>query len=793
MAVADAVARRDLLDQRDARRRASSPGRSPKSAGVPSSGLGEMPYIAMPGPYEVEVRLGEGERRRGVGDVPHLGLDALPSRRTPPSRGSRSSWAAIEGWPGLVGAGEVRPEAGDLDRARRPRRRSAAATSSGQSAGWQPLRPRPVSALSWIRAGRPACAGRGGDLAQRPHPAHRHVEVGLDAPRARARPASTASTSPGPGCPAARSASASCGRGGAEPGRAGLERGPGAGHRAVAVRVRLHHGHQRRPAARGRAARARWPAGRRGRSRHGLARGGVSLIAPSVSEPYDSVSYNEVRATDERLRATSRRGRLHRRSRRASPPAGRRPSAPAADVRRRQSAATSRQAAGSACRHLVRRDRRALRRRAARRQAVQIGRHRPRVRAPSGPRPAASPPGRTARRRCPPWPATACPSGSPGPGPAAVRRGDQRRRALEQHRRPVPRGQFAYGGEPRRLHLLARHAQQRRRLPRVRGQQGRRASGPVPPRASSSRSPSASTSTGTSEASTSRHRRRRRRRAPARRPTPAPVPPSTAAPRRTRVSGNRAITASAAGPDVPHRPRAAAQRARHGEHRRARVARGPGDDADDAPPVLVALRGRHRQQPRHVRVLERLQVGHGRQWSSSPMSTSRTAPAYSRAGSISSPGLYVPKVTVDVGAQRLAPHLPGVRLDAARQVDGDDHGVGPARRPRHRHRVRPQPAAPADPGDAVQDQVGGGQHARTGPSRDPPARRRSSAASPPSCVRSGPSSTAVDPAPRRASRAPAYSASPPLSPLPTSSTTRAPYTRPSSRHRRRRARRRPAA
>ncbi len=36
------------------------------------------------------------------------------------------------------------------------------------------------------------------------------------------------------------------------------------------------------------------------------------------------------------------------------------------------------------------------------------------------------------------------------------------------------------------------------------------------------------------------------------------------------------------------------------------------------------------------------------------------------------------------------------------------------------------------------------------------------------------------PGPRRASRAPAYKASPPLSPLPTSSTTRLPYTRPST-------------
>ena len=58
----------------------------------------------------------------------------------------------------------------------------------------------------------------------------------------------------------------------------------------------------------------------------------------------------------------------------------------------------------------------------------------------------------------------------------------------------------------------------------------------------------------------------------------------------------------------------------------------------------------------------------------------------------------------------------------------------------------------------------------------PPARVR--AASPPLCGLSD-SNHALTRHPRRDSIAPAYSASPPLSPLPTSSTTRAPYAVPS--------------
>lgn len=58
-----------------------------------------------------------------------------------------------------------------------------------------------------------------------------------------------------------------------------------------------------------------------------------------------------------------------------------------------------------------------------------------------------------------------------------------------------------------------------------------------------------------------------------------------------------------------------------------------------------------------------------------------------------------------VGAHGGPPHLAGVGLDPARQIDGDDgHPVGRVVL-HHGGGVRPQSAAPADAGDAVHDEV----------------------------------------------------------------------------------------
>lgn len=183
-------------------------GRSPKSAEVPSSGLGEMPYIAMPvrtrskcdsGTVSVA---GELAMCRTSGRTPSFSAYATMSRKT-------SSWAAIDGWPGSSAQAKCdqRPVTRSTPASSAAR---AAETSSGQSAGWQPLRPRPVSAFSWIRAGIPA------SVAAATTSSSAHIPL-----TETSMSASTASRQGPPGVhsqhitrprmPAARSARASCG------------------------------------------------------------------------------------------------------------------------------------------------------------------------------------------------------------------------------------------------------------------------------------------------------------------------------------------------------------------------------------------------------------------------------------------------------------------------------------------------------------------------------------------------------------------------------------------------------
>src|SRR3954465_9510717 len=102
------------------------------------------------------------------------------------------------------------------------------------------------------------------------------------------------------------------------------------------------------------------------------------------------------------------------------------------------------------------------------------------------------------------------------------------------------------------------------------------------------------------------------------------------------------------------------------------------------------------------------------------MSTSRTDPAYSRAGSISSPGLCVPKVTVR-SARTAAPltwpvsaSTPPGRATAATAGPGRPAGggggagggPGPLGDLGQPGRVGAEPALAADPDDAVEDEVG---------------------------------------------------------------------------------------
>ncbi|CAM5704056.1 hypothetical protein SGRIM128S_05014 [Streptomyces griseomycini] len=205
----------------------------------------------------------------------------------------------------------------------------------------------------------------------------------------------------------------------------------------------------------------------------------------------------------------------------------------------------------------------------------------------TGPPPAVTPRDPTARPRSPPWPATTFSVGFTRTGLAA-RVGDQRRRALEQHGRPVPRRQLPHRGQPAALDLAPFDAEQRGGLPGVRGHQGRRRARPY---RRGVRQPQ--------PVRVDQHRYvRRQHLRDGRRVVPAPGPttqdctrPACSGPLvRQPASRKRAITACPAGPTYRTAPRTAAQRPRHREHRGPRITGGPGRDADDAPPCTCRSR-----------------------------------------------------------------------------------------------------------------------------------------------------------------------------------------------------------
>src|SRR4051794_31055362 len=164
-----------------------------------------------------------------------------------------------------------------------------------------------------------------------------------------------------------------------------------------------------------------------------------------------------------------------------------------------------------------------------------------------------------------------------------------------------------------------------------------------------------------------------------------------------------------------------------------------------------------------------------------PMSTSSMRPAARPAGGSSRQGLGAPNVTVtsattcgpgvspvsgstplgrSTATTTAGPGIPAGGSAATRPAAGS-RSPGDAPRPTVPSTTRSAPASSAPPS--------------SGSACRPPA--ASNAASPCSCT-AAPSRTASTRAPLRASRAPAHSASPPLLPAPTSSTTRDPVTRP---------------
>ena len=108
----------------------------------------------------------------------------------------------------------------------------------------QPLRPRPVSALSWIRAVRPA-ARAASDTSRSAQSALTDMSRSASTPSRQGPPGVHSQHMILPGEPAARSARASSGVAVPTQVAPASTGGPGTGHHPVAVRVRLHDGHER--------------------------------------------------------------------------------------------------------------------------------------------------------------------------------------------------------------------------------------------------------------------------------------------------------------------------------------------------------------------------------------------------------------------------------------------------------------------------------------------------------------------------------------------------------------------
>ena len=132
--------------------------------------------------------------------------------------------------------------------------------------------------------------------------------------------------------------------------------------------------------------------------------------------------------------------------------------------------------------------------------------------------------------------------------------------------------------------------------------------------------------------------------------------------------------------------------------------------------------------------------------------------------------MWVPKVTVR-SARTCGPSSgAAVDVDAGRHVDRDDGHRGEALE--RRHRVGAEPGATADADDAVHQHVGRRVEGVEVPGR--PAAGGAQGGEPRVVHAVGEEQRLDRRAPRAASRAPAHSASPPLSPGPTSSSTRRP-------------------
>ena len=221
---------------------------------------------------------------------------------------------------------------------------------------------------------------------------------------------------------------------------------------------------------------------------------------------------------------------------------------------------------------------------------------------------------------------------------------------------------------------------------------------------------------------------------------------------------------------VPHHPGPGADRTADTQHRRPRVAGRSGDDPDQAAAELV--RGR----PRPGQQLTQRPVGHGDQVGR------LVRHLHPDRHADNGPGLRIGDQQArfdateghrDVGQERGAADLPAVRVDAAGQVDSDPQRIGrvrlsrPARPPTSRSGgFAANPTSPSMTTSACARTCFTALSACSSDPAAGPSERGQAGR----CALAGSVRIAVTRIPRRRRNIPAYSASPPLLPEPTSST-----------------------
>lgn len=302
------------------------------------------------------------------------------------------------------------------------------------------------------------------------------------------------------------------------------------------------------------------------------------------------------------------------------------------------------------------------------------------------------------------------PGGTPTPG-------NQGRGPLQKNGRGEPAGQLPHSGEPFRLHLLPGNPQQRGGLSRMRREQSRRAPPPNGLRIGEPQ-PIGVDQNG--------HIGRHDIREPGRVITKAgPDHPRLHAPRLPgRALGHQSLREprdDGAGrrPDVPNGPGPTPQGPGHGKHGGAGIPGGPGDDAHDTAPVLVALTGGLRQQPGHVIVLKGLQI---------PLAGNRFKPNVDKPngtgvlppGINKKPRLVRTKGDGHISADGLPVDLPRIGVDAAGQIHRNDNGTRIQGSTDNRQSTRTKPTPPPNAHDPVDNEIGPGKNPFTAVGDAPP-------------------------------------------------------------------------